>query len=562
MASGTTDVQKIVVTLSETDIAVDPGSVTQLTVTISNRQETADRVSLEIEGVDVEWYAIPVPAANVSPGASIVLKVPFRVARDSSNRAGTYPFLVRVQAMESGEVGVAQASLNVRAFNSLQVELNPKRAIATFFNPLNDFDFTLTNQGNAEETLDLFASDQDDSCAFEFDIDRLNLKPGQSTTVPLAVRPKSASLIGGTRIYGFSASARSHDDAYVSANSHGQIEKHALISPLLGIFLLLLGFGGSAVAFFKPKAAEPVKILKFACFPKQLVQGQPTTLTWEVSGLQQGARHLILSHTAGNNGVEIIDLDIKDDNASMKVSPDDTTTYHLKAYNSGGPKPANATAAVKVTPIKDPPKPVIASFTGSPMKIHQGESVMLSWLAKNHDKIIIDPGNIVLSNLEQSKQVDNLSGDTTFKLRALNIKHDKSVNITEKEVRIRVVPANVSLCELDYFSFKESPVYIGEEVHLKWNARYARSAKLTCSDSNINDRLMSSYPAEGNVPITFSVNAPITFTLTVIDSANLAVSKSVTITPKYKPAPPPVIDPPKPAETDGVTEQPKSPTNL
>ena len=87
MASGTTDVQKIVVTLSETDIAVDPGSVTQLTVTISNRQETADRVSLEIEGVDVEWYAIPVPAANVSPGASIVLKVPFRVARDSSNRA-------------------------------------------------------------------------------------------------------------------------------------------------------------------------------------------------------------------------------------------------------------------------------------------------------------------------------------------------------------------------------------------------------------------------------------------------------------------------------------------
>src|SRR6185369_14457729 len=240
MAASMTDIHKIQVSLSETDIAIDPGSVTQLIVTLSNQQETADRLSLEIEGIDVEWYAIPVPAVNVAPGEQATLKVPFRVARTSDNRAGTYPFLVRVQAMETGEVGVAQATLIVKPFNSLQMELNPKRNVATFFRPLNDFEVTIANQGNAEETLELFANDPDDGCAYEYDTDRITLKPGQTQTVPLAIRPKVSAILGGSRLYGFTATARSIADSYISANAHGQIEKHALISPLLGIFVLLL----------------------------------------------------------------------------------------------------------------------------------------------------------------------------------------------------------------------------------------------------------------------------------------------------------------------------------
>src|ERR1051326_6684574 len=213
MASTKSDVQKILVTLSESDILIEPGNVAQLVVTMANRQETPDRLSLEIEGIDVEWYAIPVPAVNVAPGAEATFKVPFRVARTSDNRAGTYPFLVRVQALETGEVGVAQATLIVKPFNSLQIELSPKRAIATFFHPLNDFEVTIANQGNAEETLELFADDPDDGCAYEYDVDRITLKPGQAQVVPLAIRPKVSSILGGSRLFGFTARARSIADS-------------------------------------------------------------------------------------------------------------------------------------------------------------------------------------------------------------------------------------------------------------------------------------------------------------------------------------------------------------
>ncbi|HLJ55098.1 MAG TPA: hypothetical protein VKT77_08645, partial [Chthonomonadaceae bacterium] len=313
MATSIMDVHKIVVSLSEPDLSIEPGTVAQLTVTMTNHQESADRLSLEIEGIDVEWYAIPVPAVNVSAGAQAVLKVPFRVARSSSNRAGTYPFLVRVQAMETGEVGVAQASLNVKPYSALQAELNPKRVVATFFHPLNDVDVTIANDGNVEETLDLFASDPDDECAYEYDADRITVKPGQTVTVPLAVRPKVASLIGGTRIYGYTASARSTDDSYISANAHGQVEKHALISPLLGIFLLLLGLGGGAFIAFRPKPPEPIKIYKFAAVPSTVEQGRTTTLTWEVTGLAPTERHLILSHQVGENGTPITDGELPAD---------------------------------------------------------------------------------------------------------------------------------------------------------------------------------------------------------------------------------------------------------
>jgi len=189
MASTTSDIQKILVSLSTADIVIEPGSTAQLIVTMTNQQAEPDRLSIEVEGIDVEWYAIPVPAVNVAPGATVTERILFKVARNSANRAGSYPFLVRVQAQETGEVGVAQAALAVKPFSFLEVELDPKRAVATFFRPLNDFDVSVSNQGNAEETLDLGAFDPDDGCAYEFDTDRITLKPGQTTAVPMALRP-------------------------------------------------------------------------------------------------------------------------------------------------------------------------------------------------------------------------------------------------------------------------------------------------------------------------------------------------------------------------------------
>jgi len=548
MATSFTDVQKIVVTLSEPDVIVEPGTVTQLTVTIVNRQEAPDRLSIEIEGIDVEWYAIPVPAVNLAAGAEAVLKIPFRVARSSSNRAGTYPFLVRVQAMETGEVGVAQASLTVKTYNALQAELNPKRVVSTFFHPLNDVEVTIANDGNVEETLDLFASDPDDGCAYEYDTDRITIKPGQTTTVLLAVRPRATALMGGTRIYGFTASARSTDDSYVSANAHGQVEKHALISPLLGIFLLLLGISGASYVAFQPKPPEPIVINKFRAVPTSVQQGRNTTLTWEVNGLSSGARHLILSHHVGENGAEITDGELPTDAGKQDVIPDlPFTVYTLTARGTKGQKQKVDKVTVNVTKAPAPLKPVIRTFDVNPRKIHVGDSVNIAWTALNATQFYLDPGNKQFSRFVEST-VESPIQDTEYKIRAFNEKGD----VATKTMSVKVVPVNVCIAEIGGLGVKSTP-YVGIPIKLRWSTRYARGVRIDSTDPNINIGEVS--PGDGGAEVTFSNTNPVTFTITATDSANKTVSRSVIITPKIKPAPPV----PPPTTTPGVTPEGTSP---
>ncbi len=325
------DVQKIVVTLDQPDLAIEPGSATRLVVTMSNHQATPDRLLLEVEGIDIEWYNIPVPAVNVAPGATVSERINFKMNRSSENRAGSYPFLVRVVAMETGEVGIAQAMLIVKSFDSLQVEMAPRRATSSFFRPLNDFEVTVANEGNAEEVLQLYASDPEDDCAYEFDVDHIVLKPGQTQTILMAARPKTSAWVGSPRLYSFTVSARSSEDSYVSAKTQGQIERRALVSPFVGLFLLLAGLGAGGYAAFKPEPPIPVKLNNFAATPTAVQENKPITLTWDVSGDKPTIK---LTHSTGEKGTEVSDGELGKSSGNQQFVPS-RPANHVHAARDG-----------------------------------------------------------------------------------------------------------------------------------------------------------------------------------------------------------------------------------
>ncbi|MCW3099055.1 MAG: hypothetical protein JWL77_4673 [Chthonomonadaceae bacterium] len=546
MASTTSDIQKILVSLSVADIVIEPGSTAQLVVSMTNRQDEPDRLSIEVEGIDVEWYAIPVPAVNVAPGATVTERILFKVARNSANRAGAYPFLVRVQAQETGEVGVAQAALIVKPFSFLEVELDPKRAVATFFHPLNDFDVTVSNQGNAEETLDLGAFDPDDGCAYEFDTDRITLKPGQRTAVPMALRPKVSSILGGVRLYGFTITARSVNDSYVSASVHGQIEKQALISPLLGIFLLLLGFGIGGYALFRPHPAPPAVIHSFNAVPTKAAYGQAITLSWDVANPNQ----IIIQHYVKKGTEESQEVNDPGEQhanvGSIQVKPEyPTTIYKILVRGGGGQKDQSREIRVDVSAPPIPPPVKVKSFDAEPTRIHAGDTVRLSWDATNYSQAIIDPGNNTLSAFQRTMNV--LPDQTiTYTFRAIGA-DQKPV---ERKVTITVVPKDQCIAEIEYFALKSKQVYIGDSAHLKWKTHYAKSVHLSSDNGG--------YSKDVNLAgaLDIPVDAPTVFTLTVTDSAGLVVSKQVTVKPEPKPTPP---DPTVAPGTGGTTVIPPPP---
>lgn len=525
MSSTMSDLQKIVVSLSAAEVVVEPGNVAQLVVTVTNQQESSDRLSLDVEGLDVEWCPIPVPAFNVAPGAQASERILFKISRNSENRAGSYPFLVRVQAMETGETGVAQATLIVKPFSALQLDLNPKRAVAAFFSPLNDFDVTISNIGNHEETLDLSANDPEDGCAYEYDTDRVTLKPGQAQTVPLAIRPKVTPLIGSPRLYGFAAVARSTDDAYVSVNAHGQIERHALINPLLGIFFVLLASFGLGWVFFRPQPPKPIVINKFEAPNKfNIREGDPLTLVWDAQNFK--ALYLL---SKGKNDTDFVPeqgVNLTTPVGSVTVKPRaPQMTYKLVARGDGNEQQDSKPVVVDVAPAPVAPAPSIKDFYADPPVIHQGESTILSWKASGQEEYVLEPGvTPPPKKYEETHQVMP-DKDTLYVLKAIG-KDDK---MATKSVKVTVVPPDQSVAKVTLFAGPKATIFVGDKVKLRWKTLYSQSVHIDAS---------AGQPVGDVRPVgeaAVQIDVPTVFTLTALDSKGNKTVQTLTLTPKPKP---------------------------
>lgn len=552
MSSTLADMQKIIVTLSEPNLEIEPGSFAQLTVTMINRQESADRLLLEIEGIDVEWYGIPVPAVNLEAGGQAEANINFRIGRNTENRAGAYPFLVRVRAMETGAVGIAQATLNMKPFSSLQVELSPKRGIATFLRPVNEFMLNLAHQGNQEESFDLSASDADDGCTYEFDQERVTLQPGQTAQVPFFIRPKTSSVVGGGQLYGFSVYVRSNPSAHVLANVHGQLERRSLISPLMGVFLLLLTMISFGAWYLWPRPLQPLKIHSFTALPLQVMQGGTVTLSWDV---QPNYDQIILSRRQGDQVPINESVQPKEAVGSVIVTPlPPQTTYVLEVRrNNGTSKKLEVTIDVTTPPPS--PKPSISYFKVEPDKIHEGESVLLSWKTAGATRTLLDPGSMEIPPYEHTRNIP-LDKDTAFTLRVIG---QNPQDFVEKTIKVTAAPKDTCIAEILSLGIDRKTVYEGDKVKVVWQTRYAKTVTLDYDKGSLGEMPRKS----GSIELPMPIKEPITLTLKAVDSLGNSIAQQLVITPQPRPVTPPegtTPDPSKPGENQTGTNPPP-PTN-
>jgi hypothetical protein len=145
------------VRLGQDEVQVEPGGSAQLLAVVRNEGDAPDQVALEVEGVDAEWCAIPIPSFPLAPGEEVQERILIRPPRSTESRAGTYPILVRARSLENGGSGVAQASLTIRPYSMLTLEIAPKRGIVSPLRRRVPYELTLANYGNTEQTVQLHA---------------------------------------------------------------------------------------------------------------------------------------------------------------------------------------------------------------------------------------------------------------------------------------------------------------------------------------------------------------------------------------------------------------------
>ena len=140
-------------------IPVEPGATTPVSVVVINKAGQPDRYELEIEGVDPEWTAVPVPVFGADVDETHTERIFFKPSRTSESLAGNYPFVVRVRSLNSGEAKSIQAVLEVKTFNHVTMEISPKKGSYSAWRKRNSFSAVVMNLGNSEHTLQLTGTD-------------------------------------------------------------------------------------------------------------------------------------------------------------------------------------------------------------------------------------------------------------------------------------------------------------------------------------------------------------------------------------------------------------------
>lgn len=263
--------------LSSDTVAVEAGTTTALSVEVTNRSVVTDRFELEIEGIDVEWRAVPVPVFPVNPEESSSQKIFFKPPRASESTAGNYPFVVRVRSLESGEARTVQGVVAIQPFHHLSMEISPKKGVVSPTNQSNSFVVSIVNLGNIEHTVRLQGNDPEDALAFEFEQELVPVGPGQQRDIAATVVPTSGSLVAKARLIGFTVNGRSVEFGSVGASAQAQLEQRSLFSPGSLIALILVLVIAGAWFLSRPK---PPTFSQFQADPLQVEMGGNVTLTW------------------------------------------------------------------------------------------------------------------------------------------------------------------------------------------------------------------------------------------------------------------------------------------
>ncbi len=529
------------VRLTSEILSADPGAKTPCSVEITNRDAQAARYEISIDGIDPMWVAIPEPVVTIDANESRVELVFLSPRRESESVAGTYPFVVRVRDLESAEARTVQGVLEIRPFHHLSLDINPKKGLLSPFSPTADFRITVMNLGNSEHALQLFATDPEDVCTYEFDGDRITIGPGQTKDIDLTAKSAKRALLAGTKLHGFTVTARSTSVPTVAGSVQAQIEQRALTSP--GAFIAFMAFVVLLLAWIYA-IPKPPTIEVFSTDRYEVMVGEPVQFEWKSNSSTRFVRVL-------QDGQPLYDNLEPTGNRTYIANKSGVFKFAVVAM--AGEK-VGTTEEITIT-VKDPPilpDPRIAVFEIKPTRQRVGQAFVVRYRVDGATKISLSPpGRDLDPTINEIELTAQRAGKITYRLVATNaagktVTKSIDVNVTDE-----------SLAEIK--TFMASPMEVDPAVgliKLTWKIENATLAKLT-----INGVTQDVDPVGGEKEIQLSEAA--TITLRVFDAQGKATEKTLKL--KLKPEAPPddttgTTTGGDPAGTGGTTPPPVTTT--
>lgn len=498
-------------------IPVEPGATTPISVVVINKADEADRFELEIEGVDPEWTAVPVPIFGAEPNETHTERIFFKPARTSESLAGNYPFAVRIRSLISGESKTVQAVLEVKVFNHVSMEISPKKGFYSVWRKKNSFAAVIVNLGNSEHTLQLIGNDPEDSCAYEFESEQVTIGPGQQKEVEFHATPTHRPVFAGGRLIGFSITARGVDHPSVVSNAQAQLEQRPFVTPtglILTIFVAII------IGLWYLMKPQPLEIVGFTVNAPNPTKGNYVTVSWKVAQ----ANHVKV--TAGNDVVSDGSDQIGKTNYKLTASG----LVHFKIVASSDSQRKTQDVPIIVKEPETAPDPEILNAEPKPARLKFGSSFELDYsFSSSVTTAILEPVNTVLDpSISRLEITPNRPGGIEYTIVAKNQDGKtakKSFKVTVDDVSdatiIAFSPSNTTV-----------PQSVGK-VTLSWQVTGAARVELSSNPGETEQ-------VDPSTTMIMPLTAKTVYTLTAYDSKGRKTSQSRVVDLV---ADPPVPDP-------------------
>jgi hypothetical protein len=165
--------QAIAIWITAPTAPIAPGSAASASVTIQNRSDVVDTVSLAIHGVPAGWVRVTRPSLQLLPDAREEIIVVIQPPRDTSAWAGEYEVAAAATSAVHGVEVRSLAKLTVLPFGGLALSLRPPRSN-------RGFTAEVANESNSPVVVELRAQEGD--VVAQFQPAELTLDPGERAT--------------------------------------------------------------------------------------------------------------------------------------------------------------------------------------------------------------------------------------------------------------------------------------------------------------------------------------------------------------------------------------------
>jgi hypothetical protein len=202
--------EQLNVEITPSRIEIEPGATpVEAVVAIQNLGDVVEQYTVEVTGLDSDWFTAPVASIGLFPQDKEQVRVRFHPPRRQGLRAGAYPFQIVVRGRSGTQETAIDGVLDVRGFAAFRVDMTPRRQTAR---GKGTFRLALINTGTGDVQIGLEARDAEGACEFKFPKDEAPSVAAQSKTeAPMTVRPKSRPWVGREHSYQFTVTARPID---------------------------------------------------------------------------------------------------------------------------------------------------------------------------------------------------------------------------------------------------------------------------------------------------------------------------------------------------------------